>query len=130
MSTKKIKIFIIDDDDSFLFVLKKHLEQKNIFEIYTFNTGEAGIEHLHLEPYILILDYNINRSGSRMNGKEVMETAKKQVQKLKIIMLSGQEDGEVVFEMLRLGIKEYIVKGGSALDELDDILSIYMSAKV
>jgi DNA-binding NarL/FixJ family response regulator len=130
MSNKKIRIFIIDDDESFLFVLKKHLEQKNIFEIHTFNTGEAGVEQLHLEPYILILDYNINRSGSRMNGREVMEAAKKRIQKLKVIMLSGQEDGSIVFGMIQLGIKEYIVKGASALDELDEILSIYMSEKV
>ena len=130
MSNKKIRIFIIDDDESFLFVLKKHLEQKQIFEIYTFNTGEAGIEQLHLDPYILILDYNIKSSGGRMNGKEVMETAQKHLQKLKVIMLSGQEDGQIVFEMIKLGIKEYIIKGATALDELDEILHMYMSEKV
>ena len=130
MSTNKIRIFIMDDDESFLFVLKKHLERKNIYEIYTFDTGEAGIEQLHLEPYILILDFNLNRSGSRLDGREVMKIAKAQLQKIKVIMLSGQEDGQVVFEMIQLGIKEYIMKGANALDELDEILAIYMSEKV
>lgn len=130
MSNNKIRIFVIDDDESFLFVLKKHLEQKNIFDIHTFNTGEAGIEQLHLNPYILILDYNINRTGGRMNGREVMEAAQKQIQKLKVIMLSGQEDGQVVFEMIQLGIKEYIIKGASALDQLDEIMAIYMAQHV
>jgi DNA-binding NarL/FixJ family response regulator len=129
MSTNKIRIFIIDDDASFLFVLKRHLERKNIFEIHTFNTGEAGIEQLHLNPDILILDYNLNRSGSRMNGREVMEVTKRQLQKARIIMLSGQEDGQLVLELIRQGIREYIVKGINSLDELDEILSMYMSEK-
>jgi DNA-binding NarL/FixJ family response regulator len=105
------------------------LERKNIFEIHTFNTGEAGIEQLHLNPDILILDYNLNRSGSRMNGREVMEVTKRQLQKARIIMLSGQEDGQLVLELIRQGIREYIVKGINSLDELDEILSMYMSEK-
>jgi DNA-binding NarL/FixJ family response regulator len=119
----------MDDDESFLFVLKRHLERKNIFEIHTFNTGEAGINQLHLNPEILILDYNLNRSGSRLNGREIMQIAKQQLKNVKIIMLSGQEDGELVFELIQMGIRDYIVKGINSLDELDGILELYMSEK-
>jgi DNA-binding NarL/FixJ family response regulator len=129
MSANKTRIFIMDDDESFLFVLKRHLERKNIFEIHTFNTGEAGINQLHLNPEILILDYNLNRSGSRLNGREIMQIAKQQLKNVKIIMLSGQEDGELVFELIQMGIRDYIVKGINSLDELDGILELYMSEK-
>lgn len=117
----------MDDDESFLFVLKRHLERKHVFEIYTFNTGEAGIEQLHLNPEILILDYNLNRSGSRLDGSEVMKIARQQLPDAKFIMLSGQQDGQLVLELLRQGIREYIVKGINSLDELDEILAVYMS---
>ena len=129
MSSQKIRLFIMDDDESFLFVLKRHVERKNIFEIHTFNTGEAVIEQLHLNPEMLILDYNLNRSGSRLNGREVMEMAKNKLPDAKIIMLSGQEDGQLVLELIRLGIREYIVKGINSLEELDEILHMYMSEK-
>jgi DNA-binding NarL/FixJ family response regulator len=127
MSTNKTRIFIMDDDESFLFVLKRHLERKNIFEIHTFNTGEAGINQLHLNPEILILDYNLNRSGSRLNGREIMQIAKQQLKNSKIVMLSGQQDGQLVLELIQLGIRDYIVKGINSLDELDEILNLYMS---
>ena len=125
----KIKVFFIDDDESFLFVLKRHLERKNIFEIHSFTSGEAGIEQLHINPEILILDYKLNRSGSRMNGQQVVEVVKQQLKKIKIIMLSGQKDGHLVLELIRMGIKEYLVKSADSLEELDYLLDFYLSER-
>jgi two-component system OmpR family response regulator len=121
------KIFLVDDDEVFLMILRRHLEMKKKFQVYSFNSGEACMEQLHEHPDIIILDYNLNRSGSLMNGRQVLDEVLKQTKRPKIIMLSGQEDGQLVLELLKKGIKEYIVKGTDALEELDGILSEYVS---
>jgi DNA-binding NarL/FixJ family response regulator len=121
------KLFLVDDDEIFLMILRRHLEMKKFFEIYSFNSGEACLEQLHEQPDIIILDYNLNRSGSLMNGRQVLDKVLKQKKRPKIIMLSGQEDGQLVYELVKMGVQDYVLKGTNALDELDGILSEYKS---
>lgn len=121
------KLFLVDDDEVFLMILRRHLELKKRFEIYSFNSGESCLEQLQLKPDIIILDYNLNRSGSLMNGKQVLEEVFKLPERPKIIMLSGQEDGQLVLELIKKGIRDYIVKSPDSLNELDEILSAYIA---
>lgn len=121
------KIFLVDDDETFLMILRRHLELKKKFEIYSFNSGESCLEQLHVSPDIIVLDYNLNRSGSLMNGSEVLEEVLKLPIRPKIIMLSGQEDGQLVLELIKKGIRDYIVKSPDSLHELDEILAAYIA---
>ena len=121
------KIFLVDDDETFLMILRRHLELQKKFEVHVFNSGEACLEQLSLQPDILVLDYNLNRSGSLLNGREVLSEVLKQPKRPKIIMLSGQEDGQLVYELVKLGVQDYVIKGANALEELDEIISGYIA---
>ncbi|QHT69401.1 response regulator [Rhodocytophaga rosea] len=121
------KIFLVDDDETFLMILRRHLELQKKFEVHVFNSGEDCLEKLDLQPDIIILDYNLNRSGSLLNGKQVLSEVLKQKKRPKIIMLSGQEDGQLVYELVKMGVQDYVLKGANALEELDELISGYIA---
>lgn len=128
MNATKVTLFIVEDDPTFRLILTRHIGLKNIFTIYPFASGEECVDNLHLEPEIIILDYNLDRSGGIMDGKAVVSAIRQQHLKPKVVMLSGQDDGNLVLELIREGgIRDYVVKGTNSLDELDEILTQYLN---
>ena len=54
-----------------------------------------------------------------MNGMEVFDKIKKIKPDIPVIMLSGQEKGEIVLELARKGIDDYIIKDNNLIDNLN-----------
>jgi DNA-binding NtrC family response regulator len=54
-----------------------------------------------------------------MNGMEVFDKIRAAKPDVPVIMLSGQENGEVVLELARKGIVDYIIKDNNLLDNLN-----------
>ncbi|MBC8112081.1 MAG: response regulator [Verrucomicrobia bacterium] len=128
--TKKLILFIVDDDDTSRFILKKYIDRRKIFDIQSYDSGEACMSNIHLNPEVVILDYNLTQSGSRMNGRDVVLSIKKSAKILpRIVMLSGQDDGKIVLELINEGVRDYVIKGDNAFSELDEILDNYLAEK-
>jgi DNA-binding NtrC family response regulator len=53
-----------------------------------------------------------------MNGMEAFDKIKELRPDIPVIMLSGQEKGEVVLELARKGIVDYIIKDNNLIDNL------------
>jgi DNA-binding NtrC family response regulator len=62
-----------------------------------------------------------------MNGMEIFNKIKEYNEGMPVIILSGQERGDIVLEMARKGIDDYIIKDETLVDNLElameDILS-------
>jgi DNA-binding NtrC family response regulator len=127
MSTsKKVTLFIVDDDPAYLKIVAWHLKAKNAFDIHTFESGEACLENLNLKPEVIVLDYYLG-SKEQINGKEVFLTIQKISPKPKVIMMSGQTDGNLVLELINMGVRDYIIKEDKdALQELDEALEEFI----
>jgi DNA-binding NarL/FixJ family response regulator len=54
-----------------------------------------------------------------MNGMEIFDKIKEFKPETPVIMLSNQEKGEVVLELARKGIDDYIIKDNNLLDNLN-----------
>jgi DNA-binding NarL/FixJ family response regulator len=54
-----------------------------------------------------------------MNGMEVFDKIKELKPDTPVIMLSGQEKGEIVLELARKGIDDYIIKDNNLIDNLN-----------
>ena len=54
-----------------------------------------------------------------MNGMEVFDKIKEVKPNVPVIMLSGQEKGEVVLELARKGIDDYVIKDNNLIDNLN-----------
>ncbi len=107
---KKPLIFIVDDDPMVLQLIKKTLKGEPV-KVVTFSYGEECLENLHLNPDIIILDYIfIKRRSHVMNGLEVLTRVREKKGELPVIILSGQESGSTVLELMKFGIEDYIVK--------------------
>jgi DNA-binding NarL/FixJ family response regulator len=58
-----------------------------------------------------------------MNGMEVFDKIKELRPEIPVIMLSGQDKGEIVLELARKGIDDYIIKDNNLIDNLNVAIS-------
>ncbi len=82
---KDVVIFLVDDDPLFLKALEHSISSSlSSTKIYTFQTGEASLQQMHLKPSIIILDYYLN-SGLpyAWNGLDILKQVKKLSSKTK-----------------------------------------------
>ncbi|MBN2279879.1 MAG: response regulator [Candidatus Marinimicrobia bacterium] len=102
------KIYLIDDDDSFLELLKNFFEEQQ-FEVFTNLSGENIIPDLmKFEPDIVLLD--VSMPGT--NGFDILRQIRTNVllSMIPIIMVTGESDPNSQIEGLTSGAEDYIVK--------------------
>lgn len=112
------KIFIVEDDPIFARLIKNSLENQD-YDITMFNTGKDVLDNLHQNPDIISLDYNL----PDMLGSEIQKKILSYSSEISTIVLSGQEDLEVVVEAYKLGAKSYIIKNSNAIVELSNAIN-------
>jgi CheY-like chemotaxis protein len=117
----KEKLIFVVDDDPFINRLVTKRFAGNGFRLDSFENGEDCLKALHKNPDLVILDYFfLDKADQKsMNGMEVLDHIKEVKPNLPVIMLSGQEKGEVVLELARKGIDDYIIKDNNLIDNLD-----------
>lgn len=116
--TRKNLIFVVDDDQVVNTLVTRRLEALG-YPVRSFASGEECLDELAGDPDLIVLDYWFESDGrSSLNGLEVVERIRAVRPVLPIIILSGQENGEVVFELARKGISSYVIKDSSLADNL------------
>ena len=122
MSKRKL-IFIVDDDPFInQLVIKRFNSEEYLVE--PFEYGEECIDALERNPELIILDYYFFKSGVKvLNGMEIFDKIREKKPDVPIVMLSGQERGDVVLEMARKGISDYIIKDNSLISNLEKAIS-------
>jgi len=117
MNTQKL-IFIVDDDPFINMLVVKRFTSEG-YHLEAFSYGEECISALNKNPDLIILDYYfVNNDHKVMNGMEVFDKIKELKPETPVIMLSGQEKGEIVLEFARKGIDDYIIKDSNLIDNL------------
>lgn len=117
MSKPKL-IFIVDDDPFINMLVVKRFSSPDC-ELIAFMSGEECLSELSKNPDLIILDYFFIHSEKEiMNGLEVLEKVKELRPDIPVIMLSGQDRGEVVLELARKGIADYIIKDNNLIENL------------
>jgi two-component system, OmpR family, response regulator len=118
MSNQKL-IFVVDDDPFInMLVVKRFTSEGYLLEAFLY--GEECINALDKNPDLIILDYFfVNNDMKVMNGMEVFDKIKELKPNTPVIMLSGQEKGEIVLELARKGIDDYIIKDNNLIDNLN-----------
>ncbi len=110
------RIFIVEDDVMIATLMKQNLEKSGDHEITHFQTGEECINILPEYPDIVSIDYNL----PGINGLDLMERVKAYDQAIMVIMVSGQEDLEVVLETYKKGASDYIMKNDNMFVNLEN----------
>jgi two-component system phosphate regulon response regulator PhoB len=102
-------ILIIDDEDEFCKIVKNNLELDKAFEVAIANNGKEGIKLAKkLKPDLVLLDIIM----PEMNGFQVLETLKKDLQTITIpvVMLTAKGDDYSKIKAAGLYDDRYIVK--------------------
>ncbi|MBK7627422.1 MAG: response regulator [Bacteroidales bacterium] len=122
MSTQKL-IFIVDDDPFINMLVVKRFTSEG-YKLESFLYGEECLDALGKNPDLIILDYFfVNNDRQVMNGMEVFDKIKEAKPDLPVIMLSGQEKGEIVLELARKGIDDYIIKDNNLIENLNTAIT-------
>lgn len=115
----KHTILLVDDDFIFLEMLKESLVDEEKYNIVGFQSGEECLNHLHLKPDVIVLDYFLNSENpNARNGLDILKEIKKRDSKVKVIILSGQEDGNLVYDFVRENAANYVVKDDNAFENI------------
>jgi DNA-binding NtrC family response regulator len=109
-----VRIFVVEDDPTYLKFLKYVLSLNPDFEVYFFTSGDDCIKNLHEKPNIIALDYSL----PDMSGEEVLKKVKVFDAGIHVIIVSAQENVGTAVNLLKLGAYDYIIKNKETKDLL------------
>ena len=112
------RVFIVEDDEIYSEFLKKNLRGKYKIHAY-YNAEDAFVALKSIKPDILIIDYKL----PGMNGIELFEAVKADLPAdTKSIILSAIDDGNLVLDFIKKGIRDYVIKDENVIESLISII--------
>src|SRR5574342_158155 len=103
---KRVKILVIDDDESLRRVLEYNLAQEG-YAVLTAGSGETGLDLLKKEGADLVVT-DVRMAG--MDGLQVMEAVRRLDPNLQVIILTAFGTIEMAVEAMKAGAFHYISK--------------------
>ncbi|MTI19803.1 response regulator, partial [Fulvivirga sp. RKSG066] len=114
---EKKKMLIVEDDKALSLVLSKYYGRH--YEVKTAsNSNECQETIRRYTPDIVLLDYYLPGK----TGGELFSIIKNAAPEARIIILSANESSQTVVDLIKLGVRDYVVKGNNAIEEIDEIL--------
>jgi DNA-binding response OmpR family regulator len=104
--TEKIRLLLVDDEESYVNILSKRLTKRN-FQVTTAVSGAEAIQALRKQGFeVAVLDLKMED----MDGLEVLKVFEKMLPQLAIIMLTGHGSEQAAREGIELGAFDYLTK--------------------
>jgi DNA-binding NtrC family response regulator len=119
MAEKTFKIFVVEDNEWYNKLLVHHLSLNPDYEVESFFTARDFLKELNKAPDVVTLDYRL----PDMLGMEVLKRIKEENEDIQVILVSEQDDIEVVVELLKHGAYDYIVKSNDVRERLLNTVS-------
>ncbi|WP_346860523.1 sigma-54 dependent transcriptional regulator [uncultured Draconibacterium sp.] len=114
MSEKPYLIFVVEDNEWYNRLLVHQLSLNPDYQIVSFTNGKDCIDNLDKEPDVITLDYRL----PDMKGLEVLKKIKAVNDDIQVILISEQNEIDVVVELLKYGAYDYIVKSNEIRERL------------
>jgi two-component system response regulator AtoC len=119
-----IKLFLIEDEFVFARVIQSSLAQQiPDLNIIHYSTAQECLDNLGQHPDIISVDYNL----PDMNGLELMKKIKNLDESIPIIVMSGQEELEIVVAAYKSGAHDYIIKKDNSIVDLTNSVKNILS---
>jgi DNA-binding response OmpR family regulator len=111
------KLLIVDDEEDVREFAKNFFQKRHI-DVMTAPGGKEALEQLKdYTPDLMLLDVRMGE----LSGIDVLKALRQQGNQVKIIMVTGVEDQDVIDQANQLGVAGYVHKP-LALDELEQIV--------
>lgn len=124
----KIRVFLVEDDLDFVFLLQKMIEQDSALEFLTYAENKiAGIEITkRINPDIVLMDLNL--SGSELDGIEAAKEIRLTTN-AKVLLLTSFEEPEIVINASKKSYASgYIFK--SQFQALSDVIKQTVNSRM
>ncbi|NJK95832.1 MAG: sigma-54-dependent Fis family transcriptional regulator [Bacteroidales bacterium] len=119
MGEKTFKIFVVEDNDWYNKLLVHHLSLNPDYEVESFFNARDFLKELNRTPDVVTLDYRL----PDMLGMDVLKRIKEENEDIQVILISEQDDIQVVVELLKHGAYDYIVKSNDIRERLINTVS-------
>lgn len=111
---KAFQIFVVEDDSWYNKLLCHCLNLNPDYVVQSFFSGKELLKALDQQPNVITLDYRL----PDIDGSTLFEQIKELSPETEIIIISEQDDIEVVVELLKKGAYDYLVKSTEIRDRL------------
>lgn len=102
----KLRLLIVDDDPSLGTNLKSFFERQQ-YEVQTAQDGPSALNiHATYRPHLVFLDIGL----PGMSGVEVLQELKKRDPSVRVIMITGQSEQELMRKTKSMGADDYVTK--------------------
>ena len=119
MKKQNIKrTFIVDDDPFWTAMLTQMLLDLDYENILTFSNGNDCINHLHLNPKLIFLDYQMEN----MDGLEVLQKIKSYYPGIGVVFCTAHEDLSIAVDAMKKGSFDYLLKSNATKKEVASII--------
>lgn len=123
-----IKIYIVDDEEYYLNLMKINLNKFGYTDVEMFTSGEECLIKIEIDkPTCVILDFLI-KTGT--NGDGILKNIKQKYPNIEVIILSGQEDITIATDIMKNGAYDYIVKDKMTVFNLNNTLTSILDMKI
>ena len=117
-TSNPFKVFVVEDDEWYSEFLKYSIELIPEFEAEVFRSGKDVLAHLHEQPAVITLDFNLPDT----DGMSLLRKIKSFNKDIQVLMISKQEKIETALELLREGAYDYLTKSDDLRDKLINTL--------
>lgn len=107
-------IFIVEDDLWYGEILRYHLSLNPDYEVRLFENGKDCLANLGLRPDLITIDYSL----PDIQGDKLFQKINDIDPSIPVIMISAQEDIGVAVGLLKMGVKDYLVKDNATKELL------------
>lgn len=114
MSEKAFKIFVVEDNEWYNRLLVHNLSLNPDYDIESYTTGSDCLKNLYKMPDVITLDYRLPDT----KGLDLLKKIKAENEEIQVVLISEQDEIEVVVDLLKYGAYDYIVKSNDIRERL------------
>jgi two-component system response regulator AtoC len=114
MNSKDDMIFIVEDDEMYSTMFNHKLREYSDGKIRRFFTGKECIDNLHLNPSLVVLDYQL----PDINGLETLKQIKEYNPETMVVALTDNNDNNVKQKLIDSGVNNYFQKSKDTYDRI------------
>lgn len=114
MNERPLKIFVVEDNEWYNKLLVYTLSLNPDYEVKSFFNARDFLNCLGESPDVVTLDYRL----PDLSGLEVLKRIRQENNDVQVILISEQEDTDMVVTLLKLGAYDYITKSNDIKERL------------
>jgi len=112
-------IYFVDDDKMILNLLEYTFKSRDNYDVKTFRNGEDCLIAMSEKPALIVLDHFFIISNTQLSkGIDILKKIREVDTKVPVIMLSGENNENIINEYAKNGVDKFIIKDSYFIDSL------------